>query len=92
MKGNDKDQRGGKKLKGTELCSFFPINVTYHNKTKFQNKIAEETNLLTYELINDGAHPDTLVTDPDFRALTDHLMNNGQDLKGFYQHMGWWGV
>ena len=54
MKGNDKDEGGGKKLKSTQLRSFFPTNVTSHNATKFQNKMSEENNLLKHEFINNG--------------------------------------
>ena len=54
MKGNDKDEGCGKKLKSTQLGSFFPTNVTSHNTKKFQNKMSEEPNLLTHEFINNG--------------------------------------
>ena len=87
-KGNGKCQGGGKKLKSTQLGSFFPTNVPSNNMSKFQNKIVEENNLLRNEFINYGTHPDAVVMCPDFRALIDHLKNNGQHLKGFYQHMG----
>ena len=64
MKGNNKHQGGGKKLKSTQLGSFFPTNVPSNNMSKFQNEIAEKTNLLTHEFINDGAHPDAVAIDP----------------------------
>ena len=59
--------------------------------SEFNNKIAEETNLLMHEFVNNSTHPDYVVVEPHFRELVDHLMNNGQDLKGFYQHMVWRG-
>ena len=45
-----------------------------------------------YEFINNGAHPHAVETDPDFRALIDHLTNNGQDAKSYYQCIGRGGV
>ena len=50
--------------------------------------MCELTNQLIHEFVNDGAHPDRVATDPDFRALIDHLINFGHDLKGRYKHMG----
>ena len=55
---------------------------------KFQIKIAEKTNILTREFINNGAHADAVVEDYDFRSLIDHLASDGQNFTGFYQHMG----
>ena len=46
------------------------------------------TNLLTHGFINNGAHQDDVVVDSHFKALIDHLVSNGQNLKGFYQNMG----
>ena len=74
--------RGGK-----QLGRLFPTNATSQNATKFQNKTDEETNFLTQEFINNSAHLDAVVTDPDFRTSIDYLMNNGHDLKVHYQHM-----
>ena len=74
--------RGGK-----QLGRLFPTNATSQNATNFQNKIDEETNFLTQEFINNIAHLDAVMTDPDFRTLIDYLMNNRHDLKGCYQHM-----
>ena len=44
-----------------------------------------------HELVNNGARVDTVAEDSNFRSLTDHSINNRQNLKGFYQHMSWWG-
>ena len=87
-RGNHKNQGGGKKHKTTHLGSFFTSNSNSQKKTVFQNHIAEETNQLIHEFINNGAHPDRVSIHPYFRALIDHLINFGQSLKGYYKHMG----
>ena len=74
-------------MKSTYLVSFFPTTVISQKKTVFQNRIAEENNLLMYEFINNGSRPNKVVTDPYFRALIDFLINDGKDRKGCYQHM-----
>ena len=51
---------------------------------KCQHKISEQTNILTCKFINNEAHSETVAENSE---LIDHSTNNGQNLKGFYQHI-----
>ena len=93
MKGKKKDKGSKKRKKDTSIDSFMSPAATSSSsmatkKSEYKKRVATETNQLIHEFVNNGAHPDTVVTNGDFRALIDHLIEHGQDLKGHYKHMG----
>ena len=88
-----KDKGSKKRKKDTSIDSFMSPAATSSSsmatkKSEYKKRVATETNQLIHEFVNNGAHPDTVVTNGDFRALIDHLIEHGQDLKGHYKHMG----
>ena len=40
-----------------------------------------------FKFINNGGHPDRVVTDPNFRDMIDFAINNAKDLKNSWRHM-----
>ena len=91
MRGKNKEEESKKRKRDGSMDSFLSSAAASKSSTKkseYKKRVAAETNQLIHEFVNNGAHPDTVVTDDDFRKLINHLIEHGQDLKGYYQHMG----
>jgi len=96
MKGNKDGKEGNAKKAKTQsgLHNFVTNGTSNHSikkkKADYLRNVAAEAYQRMHEFVNNGGHADTVVQDPDFRAMVDYLIEHGQDLKeGKFKPMGY---